>query len=220
MNNTIEMRGVTKSFFCGGHIIPVLKDINMELSSGKITVIKGAEGTGKDTLLNVLGLLDKPTSGEFIWDDENISDFSDKELREKRNTSVGLIIKAINLIDKMTVKENAILPSFLNKSISNEMRNKSLDDALNVTGLTDIKGQVVAELSEFNKIKLLIARGLVNNPQVIIVDDLFEGLSNENKSEILEIFKSIVLKGKHVVIVSNNIDDVVENIYYFENGII
>lgn len=220
MNNTIEMRGVTKSFFCGGHIIPVLKDINMELSSGKITVIKGAEGTGKDTLLNVLGLLDKPTSGEFIWDDENISDFSDKELREKRNTSVGLIIKAINLIDKMTVKENAILPSFLNKSISNEIRNKSLDDALNVTGLTEIKGQVVAELSEFNKIKLLIARGLVNNPQVIVVDDLFEGLSNENKSEILEIFKSIVLKDKHVVIVSNNIDDVVENIYYFENGII
>lgn len=220
MSNTIKMRGVTKSFFCQDHVIPVLKDVNLDLTPGEIVVIKGLKDNSKDTLLNVLGLLDKPTTGEFIWNNENIGDFSDKEIKEMRNKNVGLMMKAINLIDKMTVEENVMLPTFSNIDISNEERIENTKKSLELLNLLEIKDSLISEINELDRVKAIIARGLVNNPSLIIIDDVFEYLNDEEKHIVSNIIDIIATGKKSIVIISNNTNRVSDKTYNFENGII
>lgn len=220
MSNTIKIHGVTKSFFCRNHVIPVLKDINIEINTGEIIIIKGAKGTGKDTLLNILGLLDKPTTGEFLWNNQEISQLSDKELKSKRNREVGLILKEINLIDKMTIRDNIMLPTYLIEEITEEKREVITKECLKLVGLLDLESKYVSELNEIEKLKVLIARGIVNNPLVVIVDDIFESIANNDKECILSILRKLTEEGKNIILVTNNLDNINEKTYNYEDGII
>ena len=184
--------------------IKVLENINLEFKKGKFYAIMGHSGTGKTTLIQILGLLDEPTSGNYYIDGNDVSNLTEDEKANLRMKKIGFVYQSFHLIENLKAYENVILPMLINHDIAKESRYKKAVELLEKLNLGDRINHFPNQLSGGEQQRVAIARSLANNPDIILADEPTGNLDEENEKNVFEIFKRISESGKIVIIVSHN----------------
>lgn len=199
----IKIENLKKDYKSGEVITHAIKNINLTFSSYGFYSILGPSGCGKSTLLNIIGLLDKPTSGEIFIDGVNTINLKSKEIDEFRNKMIGFVFQSYHLIKNLNCSENVSLPMLLggnsDKKYTKEMADKYLDDL----GLGDLKNKKSSDLSGGQMQRIAIARALINNPEIILADEPTGALDSKNSKEVMEILKKLS-KNHLVILVTHN----------------
>jgi len=166
----------------------------------------GVSGSGKSTMLNILGCLDKPSAGEYFLDGINVKNMNRDELAQFRNKKLGFVFQAYNLLARTTALENVELPLFYNSKIRSRERKHLATDALQAVGLADRMGHMPNQLSGGQQQRVAIARSLVNNPVLILADEPTGNLDTRTSFEIMELFQDLNDKGRTIVYVTHEPD--------------
>ena len=202
----IKLINICKTF--NKNIKPFLlfENLNLNICKSKLTCIIGRSGCGKTTLLNIIGSLDSPDSGEVYINNINITNYNEDELARYRNEKIGYIFQDFILEKSMTVIENVCLPLVI-KGVKKTERNKSALAILEKLDLLDKKDEIVLNLSGGEAQRVCIARALISNPDIILADEPTGQLDYENGQLILTILKDLTIEGKTVVLVTHNLED-------------
>ena len=185
----IELKDINVEFKKKGKKVQAVKDVNLKINKGEIFGIVGLSGAGKSTLVRIINLLQKPTSGQVIIDDEDITNISRSKLREKR-LKIGMIFQQFNLISGKTIYENIEFVLKAN-NYPKDKRNERINELLSLVKLEDKKEVYPANLSGGQKQRVGIARAIANNPEVLLCDEATSALDLENTEEILNLLKDI-----------------------------
>ena len=184
--------------------LEILKGISLEIEPEKITVIVGASGAGKSTLLHLLGALDRPDSGEVIYENNNIFKLSDERLAKFRNKNIGFIFQFHHLLPVFTALENVAIPQMINGTSLKDASEKS-KELLETVGLSERIEHKPAELSGGEQQRVAVARALANNPQIIFADEPTGNLDSANSDAIHKLIVELKEKyNKTFVIVTHN----------------
>ncbi len=201
----ISLRGIRKTFLDGRRELHVLNDINLSIEQGEFASIIGPSGSGKSTLLHVLGLLDKPSSGEYLFSGESVVNMSARRLATFRNRRIGFVFQSFMLMPRMSVLENTELP-LLYSHLSRRERRQRCEVALEGVGMKEKSRQRAVNLSGGEKQRVAIARALVNDPDLILADEPTGNLDETTKMGILQIFSDLKAQGRTIVMVTHDLD--------------
>jgi putative ABC transport system ATP-binding protein len=202
----IEVSNLKKDFHVGDVTVRALKGINLTINEGEFVAIMGASGSGKSTMLNILGCLDKPTSGEYKLDGISIADLNKNQLAELRNKKLGFVFQTYNLLSRTTALENVELPLFYNPNVRIKERKERAMHALEAVGLADRVHHMPNQLSGGQQQRVAIARSLVNDPVVILADEATGNLDTRTSLEIMDLFQKLNEQGKTIVFVTHEPD--------------
>lgn len=218
----IELNCIFKEFIKEKNKIIALNNINFKFDYGKFYSIMGYSGSGKSTMLNIIGLLDKPSSGIIYINNKNIDNMNENQKQKLRLQEIGYIFQECYLSENLNVYENIMLPLLINKEISKESKNKIVDDLLKMIHLQNRANHYPRELSGGERQRVAIARALVNNPSIVIADEPTGNLDEKNEKLIFNLFKKLSLIGKCVIVVSHSekIKKYSDEILYMDNGIL
>lgn len=206
MNEIIlKANNISKSFQTTKKIrLEVLKGISINILTGKTTIIVGASGAGKSTLLHLLGGLDRPDSGEVVFDNADILKLSDDKLAKFRNKNAGFVFQFHHLLPEFTAIENVIIPQMINGTSYKQAKIKGRE-LLNIVGLTERLDHKPAELSGGEQQRVAVARALANNPKIIFADEPTGNLDSVNSEEIHKLILDLKTNlGMTFVIVTHN----------------
>ena len=215
----ITVDNVNKTYKNGSLELQVLKNISFKVDKGEFLAIMGSSGSGKSTMMNILGCLDNQYEGKYILDGIDISKSTENELSEIRNKKIGFIFQSFNLLPRLTALENVELP-LVYSSIPKEERHKRANELLEMVGLKDRTHHRPNELSGGQRQRVAIARALVNNPSIILADEPTGNLDSKSEAEIIEILQKLNKMGKTIVIVTHepNIGEIAERKIIFKDG--
>jgi len=201
----IELKNITKTYKKDNSLeVNVLKGIDIEIKKGEFVAIMAPSGMGKSTLMNIIGCLDKPTSGTYFLDGTEVDTLSDNELSHIRNKKIGFIFQSFNLLPVSTSLENVELPLiYSSDNVDPKHRVKSV---LESVGLADRLHYLPSELSGGQQQRVAIARALVNDPAIILADEPTGNLDTASGEEIMNIFKKLNQEGRTIVIVTHELD--------------
>lgn len=180
-----------------------LNDVTLEIAPGKITAIYGPSGCGKTSLLNIISGLDSQYQGNLYFKNQNMRDFSERDLTYFRKAHIGFVFQNFNLIPHQSVLENVKMPLYVKNMTDKEMVEIAKKE-LNRLGIGDFIKKNVKQLSGGQKQRVAIARALVNNPEMIVADEPTGSLDSQSQENVLEIFKELAEAGKTVIIVTHN----------------
>ena len=215
----ITVDNVNKTYKNGSLELQVLKNISFKVDKGEFLAIMGSSGSGKSTMMNILGCLDNQYEGEYILDGIDISKSTENELSEIRNKKIGFIFQSFNLLPRLTALENVELP-LIYSSVPKEERHKRANELLEMVGLKDRTHHRPNELSGGQRQRVAIARALVNNPSIILADEPTGNLDSKSEAEIIEILQKLNKMGKTIVIVTHepNIGEIAQRKIVFKDG--
>jgi len=202
----IQVSDLRKEFQVGDVTVHALKGINLTIEQGEFVAIMGTSGSGKSTMLNILGCLDKPTSGNYLLDGHSVAEMNKNELAELRNHKLGFVFQSYNLLTRTTALENVELPLFYNSQIKGKERRQRAIEALKAVGLADRMHHTPNQLSGGQQQRVAIARSLVNNPVVILADEATGNLDTRTSYEIMDLFQRLNDQGKTIVFVTHEPD--------------
>ena len=168
----------------------VLNDVSLEIERGSFVSIIGASGSGKSTRLTILGGIDKPTEGKVLLDGAEISTMSEKELAILRRTKLGFVFQFFNLAPYLTAEENVLLPIMLSGKVKDEDRQRA-NELMEYLGISELKNKLPGKMSGGEQQRIAIARGLIINPEVILLDEPTGNLDSKNSEEIMNLLKRI-----------------------------
>lgn len=200
----IEIINGYKEYIKNKEKIIVLNNINIKFEEGKTYAIMGNSGSGKTTLLNILGTLDVLTSGKVLIDNDEILKLKDDEKAYIRMKKIGFIFQDFYLNQYMTVEENIMQPTYINKEYNKTTRKQRVDELIEMMGLNKRKRHYPKELSGGEQQRVSIARALVNKPDIILADEPTGNLDKNNEEKVFEILNSLSKRGKCVIIVSHS----------------
>ena len=179
----IQLHDIRKSF----GTLEVLKGIDLTINRGEVVSIVGPSGAGKTTLLQILGTLDRPDSGQVLFDGIDVSAYKEKQLSAFRNQHIGFVFQFHQLLPEFTAVENVMMPALIGGASMNDARSHAME-MLEYLHLTDRALHKPAELSGGEKQRVAVARALVNRPQVILADEPSGSLDTQNKEELHRLF--------------------------------
>jgi putative ABC transport system ATP-binding protein len=207
MNNSIiEIKSLRKDYHVGEVTVHALRGIDLKISEGEFVAIMGASGSGKSTMLNIIGCLDKPTSGDYLLDGINVNTMNNDALARFRNKKLGFVFQSYNLLARTTALENVELPLFYNPQIRSKERKESALRALEAVGLSERMHHMPNQLSGGQQQRVAIARSLVNDPVLILADEPTGNLDTRTSFEIMELFQDLNDKGRTIVYVTHETD--------------
>jgi len=208
MKEIIKITNIKKEYHTGDDSsIEVLKGINLSIRQGEFVAIMGPSGSGKSTLMHIIGCLDTPTSGEYLLESENVSTLDDEELAIVRNEKIGFVFQSFNLLPRMSVLENVLIPFEYVKS--NQVKKKSREKALQIlkdVGLGDKIHNMSNQLSGGQIQRTAIARCLAVNPPIILADEPTGNLDSKTGHEVMDIFKKLNKNGSTIILVTHEDD--------------
>lgn len=200
----IELVNINKNYKTeGDEEIQVLKNISLQIESGEFLAITGPSGSGKSTLMHLIGLLDKPTSGEIKVDGEKIESFSQSKLSKIRNSKIGFVFQSFNLLKKTSALDNVAMPLVYANVPSIERLIRAKEELV-LVGLGDKLTNTPAQLSGGQQQRVAIARALINEPSLILADEPTGNLDSVSGQQILELFTALNNQGKTIIIVTHD----------------
>ena len=201
----IALKGISKSYQASHGAPPyqVLKDANLSIDKGEMVAIKGSSGAGKSTLLHIIGCLDKPTSGSYLLNGQNVSQLSLSKLAEIRNASFGFVMQHFALIEEESALQNVATPLLFAKTRKSQMDARAMEQLRNV-GMEQMENKRIATLSGGEKQRVAIARAMVNTPEIILADEPTGALDRANTEKIVQLFQQLNEKGKTIIIVTHD----------------
>ena len=201
----IEAKDVHKTYDLGDIKVKALKGISLEIENGDFVSIMGASGSGKSTFMNIIGCLDKPTSGEYYLDNNQVSALDSDELAEIRNIKIGFVFQSFNLLARTTAIENVELPMIYNNTEA-QKRSELANKAISMVGLNGREHHMPSQLSGGQQQRVAIARAIVNNPSIILADEPTGNLDSQTSKEIMEIFRDLNKNGKTIIMITHEQD--------------
>jgi len=201
----IQVDDVHKYYDLGETRVHALRGVSVQIERGEFVAIMGASGSGKSTFMNILGCLDKPTSGRYLLEGIEVSQLSKKALAAIRNRKIGFVFQGFNLLSRTTALENVELPT-LYAQITKQEGQKRAREALELVGLGDRMMHYPAQLSGGQQQRVAIARALVNRPSILLADEPTGNLDSRTSVEILEVFQKLNDDGLTVVLVTHETD--------------
>lgn len=205
MEKILELKNIYKSYGEGRLAVPVLFDINMEVMQGDYIAIMGPSGSGKSTLMNIIGCLDEPTSGTYILNGQNITDMSQNDLSDVRNTTIGFVFQNFNLLPRESALENVVLPMIYAK-VPRRERLERARAALEAVGLGDRVDFNPTQLSGGQKQRVAIARAMVMRPKMLLADEPTGALDSTSGRQVMEMFRELNESGVTVVMITHDRD--------------
>ena len=202
----IKLVDVVKRYQSGTLDVLALNQINLSILQGELVSIVGASGSGKSTLLNILGLLDRPTSGEYFLSEKEVSHLSDDELSLERNLKIGFVFQSFFLLPRLTALQNVMMPLLYRDTPKEQAKEKSLTllEKLNIAHLHHHKPN---QLSGGQQQRVALARALVGEPEVILADEPTGALDTHTSQEVLNLFLELNEKeNKTVIIVTHDLE--------------
>jgi len=199
----IEFKDVIKSFTSGAIKTEVLKGVSFKVDKGEFVSIMAPSGTGKTTLLNILGCLMKASSGSYLFEERDIETLNDDQLSEIRNKKIGFVFQTFNLLEKTSALDNVLLPLVYSDIYPADASQKAIR-LLEAVGLKERIQYKPNELSGGQQQRVAIARALINDPAVILADEPTGNLDSASAKEIMEIFKSLHGQGRTIVVVTHD----------------
>lgn len=202
----IHMQRITKHYEPSpGVITPVLKGIDLGIRAGEFVAIMGPSGSGKSTLMNILGLLDKPSSGDYFLEGKDVNALNDSERAHVRNAVIGFVFQGFNLLPRRTVLENIAMPIFY-AGLPRKERMERARAHLDNVGLGQYATYFPTQMSGGQQQRVAIARALVNHPDVVLADEPTGNLDTKTSEEIMAIFKSLNKKSITVILITHEHD--------------
>lgn len=202
----LSVHNLQREFQMGEETVHALRGVSFDILPGEFITIMGTSGSGKTTMLNILGCMDKPSRGEYILDGEHVESLSKNQLAKIRNRKIGFVFQNYNLLARTTALENVELPMLYNPEISSKERYERALDALHLVGLSDRISHLPNQLSGGQQQRVAIARALAIDPCLILADEATGNLDTKTSYEIMAIFQELNAKGKTIVFVTHEPD--------------
>lgn len=202
----IRLRDVSKSYYKNKRELKIINQMNYVFDSGKMYLIKGSSGSGKTTLLSILGLLDKPSSGELIFDNTSVLQFNYNQRTDFIHDNIGFVFQDFNLLEGLTIEEN-ILVHYLGMKTDFKHAKEPVEDILTRLGLAHRKDHYPFELSGGEKQRVGIARAIIKQPKLIICDEPISSLDKENSEGIKNILSELNKNEKCTIVITCHTDD-------------
>ena len=199
----LNIQNIYKNYGKEPMIVPVLKDVSLEVVQGDYIAIMGPSGSGKTTLMNIIGCLDRASLGTYLFEDEDISEMKDDALSDLRLNKIGFVFQNFNLLSSETAQENVALP-LIYAGIDKEKRNQRAIDVLNKVGLQDRISFKPSQLSGGQKQRVAIARAIINNPKILLADEPTGALDQASGKQVMELFKSLNDEGVTIIMITHD----------------
>jgi putative ABC transport system ATP-binding protein len=204
MSQLIQVKDLQKIYNNDGVETRAIQRVSFDIQKGEFVAIMGPSGSGKSTLMQILGLLDRPTGGEYIFEGRNTKSFSDDELAKVRNEDIGFVFQSFNLLPRTTVFENIELPLLYSlENIEKKEKEKRIEEVLKAVMLEHRINHFSNQLSGGEKQRVAIARALINNPDIIFADEPTGNLDSKSGLEIMKILQRLNQQGKTIVLVTH-----------------
>ena len=206
MAHLVEIRDLKKIYAVGDEPVNALDGVSLSIDSGEFVAIMGASGSGKSTMLNILGCLDTPTSGSYLLDGIEVARRTRRELAQIRNRKLGFVFQNFNLLPRTSAIENVALPDVYRGRLSHSQRRKRAIELLKRVGLGGRGTHTPAELSGGQQQRVAIARALMNEPPVLFADEPTGNLDTKSSVEIMNLFTELSNEGITIVMVTHEDD--------------
>jgi putative ABC transport system ATP-binding protein len=218
--NLIQIKNLSKIYQLGQVKTTAIKQISFSVKYGEFISIMGPSGSGKSTLMQILGLLDRPTTGQYLLNGENVNDFSENQLAKIRNKEIGFVFQTFNLLPRTTVYENVELPLLYDHNTDNHLNKEKIEQALKAVKMEHRLNHFSNQLSGGEKQRVAIARALVMNPNIILADEPTGNLDSKNGLQIMHILQKLNQHGKTVILVTHETytAEHAQRILHFKDG--
>ena len=202
----IDIQGITKTYVNGKLSVPVLHGIDLQVNKGEFVSIMGPSGSGKSTFMNILGCLDRPTTGSYRLNGDEVATLSDDELAFVRNKQIGFVFQSFNLLTKLTALENVALP-MIYAGMDKKSRNERAAALLSSVGLGDRMDHLPSELSGGQRQRVAIARAILKDPRILILDEATSALDTESEKLVQEALDRL-MKGRTAFVIAHRLSTV------------
>jgi putative ABC transport system ATP-binding protein len=198
----INLTGITKYYEMGSQVVRALDGIDITVKKNDYLAFIGSSGSGKSTMLNILGCLDKPTSGQYLLNDKNVEALNQNELSQIRNLEIGFIFQSFNLLPRANALSNVMQP-LIYRNIGLRQRKQMAMEALSRVGLTDRIDHLPNQLSGGQRQRVAIARALVTHPSILLADEPTGNLDSRTTVEIMQLFDELHKEGHTLIVVTH-----------------
>jgi putative ABC transport system ATP-binding protein len=198
----LQINNLVKEYVMGQHVLRALDGVNLAIEEGDYVAITGTSGSGKSTMLNILGCLDRPHSGNYVLNGKDVSQMNPDELAEIRNREIGFIFQSFNLLPRASALDNVMQP-LIYRGIRRSERKKAAIEALNHVGLGSRMDHLPNQLSGGQRQRVAIARALVTNPSILLADEPTGNLDTRTTVEIMKLFDELHKQKQTIIIVTH-----------------